>query len=218
MRTSRITVAAVAALAVVAAGCSVIYPDRKKGPPCPGGVIVRDLSHMTVFRPGAGRDITDIVFEARLPHITVACKYDDQGVEVQTALTLIGARGPANTTRTANLSYFVAILDPKNKIIAKKVFASDLRFPPNVDRGSTTDELVERIPVGKGVSAAEYVVVTGFQLDQNQLAYNRANPDTRLLGPAPPRNEAPLVDTGGIDQRSLHNQSDNAPRSGGPPE
>lgn len=205
MRPSRIAVAVVV-LATAVSGCSTL--TGKKAPPCPGAMIARSLSHVTVFRPGKGHDITDINYEARLPHISAACTYDDKGAVVQTGLTIVAARGPANTTRRAKVSYFIAVLDPKNKILAKKVFTSNLRFPPNQDRGATTDELVQRIPVGKGKSAAGYTVVAGFQLTAAQLAYNRRNPGTSLLGPVPPPRQSPLIGTDGVDNRPLYEQAD----------
>lgn len=178
-----------AALVMLVAGCSDAYRSvtgvfkKKQEFSCPRAAIVKDASRLTTFRPGPGRDITDIKFEARLPRIEIGCKYDDQGVEVQTNVVIIAARGPADTTRQAQVRYFVAVLNPRNQVIGKKEFSTQLAFPINIDRGAVSEELVERIPVGRGVSASGYKIVVGFQLTPAELQYNRTKNVTSLLGP-----------------------------------
>jgi hypothetical protein len=178
-----------AALAMLIGGCSDAYRSvtgvfsKKQEFACPRAVIVKDASRLTTFQPGLGRDITDIKFEARLPRIQVGCKYDDNGVEVQTNVVIIAARGPADNSRQAVVRYFVAVLNPRNQIIGKKEFSTQLKFPINIDRGGVSEELVERIPVGRGVSAASYKIMVGFQLSPSELQYNRTKNVTSLLSP-----------------------------------
>jgi hypothetical protein len=198
-----------AALAMLVAGCSDAYRSvtgvfkKKQEFVCPRGAIVKDASRLTTFRPGPGRDITDIKFEARLPRLLIGCKYDDKGVEVQTSVTIIGARGPADTTHRAQVRYFVAVLNPRNQVIGKKEFSTQLEFPINIDRGAVSEELVERIPVGRDVSASGYTVVVGFQLTRAELQYNRTKNVTALLGPPGVRPRLP-GDKGGPARETDH--------------
>jgi hypothetical protein len=173
----------VAALALAVSGCA--NPFKKKDPlPCPSAAIVKDASRKVVFRPGPGRDVTDIVVEARLPRILVSCEYNDRGVEVTTVVNIIAARGPADTTRRANIRYFVAVINPQTQIIGKREFESELRFPINIDRGFTSEELVQMIPVGKGVAADGYAIAVGFQLTREELEANRRGNSASLISPA----------------------------------
>jgi hypothetical protein len=183
---------AILALALIAplAGCSSWF-TRKEPPPCPTGAIVKDAARKVVYRPGPGRDITDVVFEATLARISIGCKYDDTGVAVDTAVTIIGARGPADTTRRAEVRYFAAVLDPGNAILGKREFQTTLQFPLNVDRGATTEELVQRIPVGKNVSAGNFTIVVGFQLTREELEANRQARGGSLVAPSGVRPAAP---------------------------
>lgn len=188
MPVSRILLVALLALAV--SGCA--NPFKKKEPlPCPSALIVKDASRKIVYRDGPGRDITDVLFEASLPRIVVSCSYDDRGVEMTTALTIIAARGPADTTRRASIRYFAAVIDPKDQIIAKREFESDLQFPVNIDRGSTVEELVQRIPVAKGVPADNYTIAVGFQLTREELEANRRAGSSSLIAPAGVRPNIP---------------------------
>lgn len=178
-------------LAVGLSGCDTVSKATKvfakKDPvPCPGATIVKETSRMVAFRPGPGRDITDILFEARLPRILVGCSYAKDMVKVTTTVAIVAARGPADRARRAPIRYFVAVLDPKGEVIAKREFETVLEFPLNVDRGGTSEELVQRIPLGPGASGPEYAIAVGFQLTREELAYNRANPRLTLLSPRPP--------------------------------
>lgn len=174
---------ALSAAAILLSACGVNWFNRKPPPPCPAAAIVKDAARKIVYRDGAGRDITDVMFEASLPRVVVDCKYDDRGVEVTTAVTIVAARGPADHDRRASVRYFAAVLDPKNTVIGKREFESRLEFPINIDRGATTEELVQRIPVGKGVSAEDYTVVFGFQLSREELEANRTNRGPSLIAP-----------------------------------
>lgn len=171
-------------LPLAACGNTSNWFKRTLPPPCPSGAIVKEAATKVVYRPGPGRDITDVLYEASLPHVSLRCKYDDTGVEVETAVTIVAARGPADSDRLADLTYFVAVLDPDRKVIGKREFRSRLQFPVNVDRGATVEELVQRIPVGKNISAEEFSVVFGFQLTREELEANRRGRGASLIAPA----------------------------------
>lgn len=174
----------VLALALVLSGCGSNWFKRKEPLPCPAGSIVKDASRKVAYRDGPGRDITDVLFEASLPRVLLSCSYDDRGVEVTTVLTIVAARGPANTTRRADVTYFAAIIDPDGKIVAKSEFQSVLQFPVNIDRGSTSEELVQRIPLRKDVPADDYTIALGFQLNREELEANRRPNPVSLISPA----------------------------------
>lgn len=181
--------APVLALGLVLGGCASVsnLVGQKEKRPCPGATVVKDTSRLVMFRDGGGRDITDIAFEARLPRITVACDYKDNMVAVTTEVAIVAARGPANADRRAPIRYFVAVLDARDRVIAKREFETTLQFPVNIDRGATSEELVQRIPLAKGEPGTNYVIAVGFQLSREQLAFNRANQSLTLLGGRPPR-------------------------------
>lgn len=175
---------AILSLAVGLGGCDTVSKAlAKKSPvPCPDATIMKEASRIVAFRPGAGRDITDIRFEARLPRILVSCVYEKDMVEVSTTVALVAARGPADKTRRAPIRYFVAVLDVKDRVVAKREFETVLEFPVNIDRGGTSEDLVQRIPLAPGVRGGDYMIAVGFQLTRDELAYNRANPELILLG------------------------------------
>jgi hypothetical protein len=187
---------AISVLAVGLGGCDTVKKtlSTKSKVPCPGATILKEASRIVAFRPGAGRDITDIRYEARLPRILIACAYEKDMVEVTTTVSIVAARGPAADTRNAPIRYFVAILDAKDRVVAKREFETVLQFPVNIDRGATSEDLVQRIPLAPGAKGTDYIIAVGFQLTREELAYNRANPSLTLLSRRPPAYEAPAID------------------------
>ena len=125
------------------------------------------------FAPGAGTDLSAMVSDVRLAHVLAACSYRKDEVKVNIALTIASRRGPADRSRKAPAKYFVAIMGPDQNIVAKRVFEVTLTFPVNVDAGSLTDNLVQKLPLGRDQRTAGYQIITGLQLTPGQLKYNR---------------------------------------------
>ena len=99
-----------------------------------------------MFLPGPGRDLTDVVMEAKITVFDGFCDADlerDGNGEIQVELTLLieASRGPANQDGAGQLAYFVALA----------------------------------IPVRPGVSGADIGLLIGFQLTEEEIQYNLNN-------------------------------------------
>lgn len=181
--------AILAAAAVALAGCGLFSEERER--PCPRVTILKDAQRMVQFLPGGGTDLSALDHEVRLVNLRTACDYDSDAVEVDMELTIAARRGPANTTRKAPARYFVAIMGPDNRILAKRVFEAMLEFPVNVDHGGLTDTLAQTIPLENPANGPAYTIITGLQLSKEQLEFNRRSAGARLPGrlgdvPIPP--------------------------------
>lgn len=160
-----------AGLAVIAllGGCAGATPAEPIT--CPEILILADAHRITQFRP-QGRDITDILAEAEIAGYQGACQKADGAIEVSVAIAFDVARGPGNRDSEAAFSYFVAMPafypDPK----AKAVLPVRVAFPENASSVRLVDEEVTlRVPVREGAPLPEIFI--GFQLDDEQLRYNR---------------------------------------------
>lgn len=162
-----------AALGMSLAGASCSLFDSTPQHPCPQVGVPRDAATLTRFRPGQGRDLTDVIFDARVQDVKLSCTYNSDGADVDLLVVLRVDRGPASQERSATVPYFVAITDPQRHVLAKQVFTKTLAFPPNVSRVTDSDESEELIPLPKGKSAQRYGVVVGMQLTPDELKYNR---------------------------------------------
>jgi hypothetical protein len=166
------SLAVLVAGALFLGGCSWFKP-KKPPPPCPRIVVLEDAKRLVNFAPGGSTDLSAMVSDVRMVRAGGACTHRDGEVQVELVVTVAGRRGPADRSRKAPAKYFVAIMNPEDKVIAKRVFDVTLAFPANVDAGSQTDTLVQRIPLQKGERASRYRIVTGLQLTPEQLKYNR---------------------------------------------
>lgn len=171
MRQFAAAVAIVGIAPALLAGCSLFRKEDDRS--CPTAAIVRDLATVQKYRPGGGRDLTDVSLNAGLARLTGSCVYRSDGVEVEMKLAVIGERGPAFDGTAAPLEYFVAIAGPDHNIIAKQVFATTLDFSGGRNRTGSSEELVQRIPLPKGADGSLYSIAVGFQLTPEELEQNR---------------------------------------------
>lgn len=165
---------AVAVLPLALASCSVF--GKKETPPCPPVFILADASSLTKFRPGPGRDLTDVEYEAEIQGYTGGCKYDDKGAVIDLQVIFSVKRGPADTDRKADFSYFVAIPLYYPSPDAKAEFATTVTFPEGQNYVRYTDEeVVMRVPVKDKDVISKYEIYIGFQESPEELDRNRAS-------------------------------------------
>lgn len=160
--------------ALVLAGCGGGGgPGDAFAPPCPRPSIPTDFNDLNRYR-GAGRDITDSVLSGRILGVEGSCTRDTMAVVATTiSVRLELTRGPAATSRVADVAYFVAVSDG-DTILDKQVFRLAPEFPSNTDRIRLRgDEIELRLPVTEKKTAAAYRISVGFQLTPAELADNR---------------------------------------------
>ena len=155
------------------AGCSSVQDSTL--PACPAVSVLADAGHMQQFRDGPGRDLTDLVLEAKLGPITGECSYNRKQTEVTVAMKLAieARRGPASTAKEAKLDYFVAVIDNSDTVLARQEFSTLLTFPATRGAVAGTEELEQRIPLKENEFGDAYRVLIGFKLTQDQLDRNR---------------------------------------------
>ena len=167
------TAAALLLSGLVLAGCALF---QEAGPPlpCPRAVTVADAASLTRF-DGAGRDLTDVLFEAEIAQIASACEYDDGAVDVTVQIQFVAQRGPADQERRGDFDYFVAIADAGHEILVRESFDATIEFPGNKTQAGVVEELEQHIPLAADEPGAGYVIYVGFVLTPDEVAYNRQN-------------------------------------------
>jgi hypothetical protein len=160
-----------AAAAGVLAGCSLFRPPEKRE--CPRVSLLADAGQVTLYRPGPGRDLTDVVFEAKMEELKGACSYNGQRLRVQAKINIVAARGPAATGGKVNFPFFVAVTDSEQNVLAKQVFDSVIEIPDGRRRAGVFEEMEQIVLLNEGETGSDYEVIVGFQLSQEQLDRNR---------------------------------------------
>lgn len=160
------------ALLLALAGCG--FGDREPPPPCPTAFPVAEARELTRFA-GQGRDLTDVLFEARVHDVALICDYDDGVIEMDLQIRIVAVDGPANRGRKVRLAYFVAIATLDRKIVAREEFELEIPFEGNRTRVAAIEEVSPRIPLRPGQTGADYVIYVGLALTPDELRYNQEN-------------------------------------------
>lgn len=171
--TRRLAIAAfVTGAALAASSCSMM--EKAEPPPCPRVSILADAAKTTKFRPGPGRDLTDVVVNAEIGAFTGSCSYKDDAVEVALQVSIDAERGPASAAgKPVDLAYFVAIPAYFPSPKAKAVLPVQVAFPEAANTVRFTDEeVVMTIPLN-GEYGDKYEIFLGFQMSGDELDYNR---------------------------------------------
>ncbi|MCQ4161813.1 hypothetical protein NON00_18020 [Roseomonas sp. GC11] len=143
--------------------------------PCPAISILADGADLTRFRPGGGRDLTAMEFNASISGYKASCDFAPRnaGLDVTLKPSFLVERGPAATGRAAEMTYMVAVAQDGNPVAPPSLFGLKVEFPANVSRSAGEDEVTIRLP-GTPAQAARRQIWISFQLSPEELALNRA--------------------------------------------
>lgn len=142
-------------------------------PPCPQVTVLRDAAELIRYRPGPGRDLTDIVEHAKFAKLGLKCDYERDRLEVELAIDIAVERGPAATGREVRLPYFVAVIGSDDEILAKEVFTSVAEIPADRRRLGVREETEQIIPLRGSQTGSNFEIIVGFQLTEAELEANR---------------------------------------------
>jgi hypothetical protein len=156
-------------------------PAKNQFPPaCPGTAILGDAADFSLYRAtaangGGGRDLTDMVLQARVVSVSGSCKQGDgkNQIAVTVSIGVDLTRGPAMSGREVDVPLFLAVVQG-DTIVDKHISLMHSIFPPNVDRITLTPGEVDlSLSVTPDKSGASYTILAGFQLTPDQLRLNR---------------------------------------------
>lgn len=135
----------------------------------------------TFYRPGPGRDLTDVTYEVEIRDLAYECSYDfdesGDSVKVNFNILFAARRGPAAENNQVAVPYFSAVTNAARHILAKKQFTATLTFLENNLRTQFVEELTQTIPFLVGADASEYLSFIGLQLTPAQLEELRRERD-----------------------------------------
>ncbi len=151
--------------------CGLLQPGSPKI--CPRVSLLNEAAKMTEYQAGPGRDLIDVLYEARVHDVNWACKYADNRLRIEAKIDLIAQRGPASKGDNAQVPFFVAIVDKDQNIIAKEEFDSEIEFRDGRRRAGVREEVEQIIFLKKGEVGADYEIIVGLQISEQQLKQNR---------------------------------------------
>lgn len=159
------------AAALLLAACAGAEPETR---PCPQAVVLSDAARQVKFS-GQGRDLTDVLYEASIRTGNLVCEYDENVLDVDLEVLIEAGRGPANSDRLANITYFVAVARRDETVLAREAFDIAIPFPGNRTRVSGLEEIGQVITLQGNEHGGDYRIYVGLDLTREELEYNRAN-------------------------------------------
>ena len=139
---------------------------------CPGVEVLQDLGEFVRFKPGPGRDATDVLIEAWVDGVGGQCFLDDDELLVDLNVRIGTRRGPATKTDKAKIKYFVAITDLNRNVLVRQPFETIAPFS-NRKTILFEDVLDLKIPLQRGAQTDGFSIFLGLELSEQELAFNR---------------------------------------------
>jgi hypothetical protein len=168
---------AVLAAPLLLTGCETLRsidfnPEPELPPPCPRAVVGEGAGRLTRF-DGAGKDPSNVVFEAQITDLAGSCVYRSGEVEVEMQIQIVASRGPAAADGDARFNYFVAIADGNRAVLAREAFDAAVELSGNQTRNQILEELEQTIPIPEGGSGANLVIIVGFEMTPEEFEFIR---------------------------------------------
>ncbi len=144
---------------------------------CPEVTIVSDLSRLNEFANDQSNNADNLISSVAMTNTQTTCEFTDNSVTVDLELTMQATLGPkaGSTSKQQTFSYpfFVAVTTNSGQILAKEIFAAGISFDAGASEKLYIETLRQIIPADNRLHASRMKVMIGFQLTQQQLAYNR---------------------------------------------
>ncbi len=139
---------------------------------CPAATTVPDLQTLARLTPGGSAD--DVQSAGRIASINTTCDREKTGVASFLVIEFAALRTGPNI-KHVDLPYFVAIADNTGNILGKEQFSVGVDFPGEAATMRSTEKVTAHLPLKNPQLGNVYTIIVGFQLDKNQVDFNRAH-------------------------------------------
>lgn len=179
----RISILLSAMLLLGACGSSVrdALDTRQNAGPCPPAGSLYTASRIVDL---TGEDVTysQIKYTGEITDVRLFCRYvGEDPVEAELELDFAFGKGPAATSDTNDYVYWIAVTRRNGKVLNKERFSVQADFNGGTVTGAT--EIIQDIIIPRAdesVSAANFEIVVGFELTEEQATFNREGRRFRL--------------------------------------
>jgi len=177
---TKLTMASMLVASVGLSGCQTakkvlsVGEEAEKNPgPCPVAFALYEASRLVEFH--GSESYVNVGFTAEIDKVRSFCRYvGERPIRADLTLDISFGRGPAATSDTATYEYFVAVTRKDIEVIEKEVFPITVTFPQGVDVVEVTEKVGEIIipRANENTSGANFEIIVGFELTQEQIAFN----------------------------------------------
>lgn len=159
------------------------------GPNCPSVRIVSDLNQVHQFTDGTIAARQNEVSSVQMQAVDTKCKVAKNSLVIDMNIAFAGEVGPKGRSKSGDkpsfaYPYFVAITNNQGSIVGKEVFALTLNYSGNSSSENRTEQVRQTIPL-RDKDYHNYKIMIGFQIGDQELAYNRSLP-AEYMSPSDP--------------------------------
>lgn len=177
----------VMAAALFVTGCrsatpfSDVFDSRPNAGPCPPAGSLYNASRI-VKLDGAGLTFNNIEYTGEMVDVRLFCRYAaSDPVRAEVEIDFAFGQGPQASASSHDYTYWVAVTRRSGKVLNKEFFTVSADFRDGPVTGST--ELIQSIRIPRAddtISAANFEIVVGFELTEDQLTFNKEGRRFRL--------------------------------------
>ena len=180
----RVLAVLAAGLLLAACGSNPVtraFDTRQNAGPCPPVAILYDASRIVEIE-GDAPNYTNITYTGEMTDVELFCRYvGEQPLRAEVEIDFAFGKGPKGTSNRHSYTYWVAVTRRSSKVLAKQYFTVDANFSGGAVDGR--QEVIQDIIIPRAdetISGANFEVVVGFELTEEQLTFNREGRRFRL--------------------------------------
>lgn len=165
---------------------------------CPEVRIVPDLNQVHQFVDPSAMVTEQSVSSIHLAGVQSACSIAQNKPAIDMTLAFEGSTGPKARAKPNDkprfaYPYFVALTNQQGNIISKEIFAVTMAYDNDENKLNHTETIRQLLPT-TGADQKDYKILIGFQLTDQELAYNRAMPSSSTMAIMPVAVEASAIE------------------------
>ena len=153
-----------------------LFSSSRVNTPCPAFMVSEELDNYYDV-PGTDGTKTNGLTSATIENISGKCRMNGSDDIVTVSLDIdFAAQAGGEMKNNANpetleIPYFIAVLNADQEILAKDTFSIPLEISGAEKKTYHKERLQQNIPFLEESDPSTYTIITGFQLNEPQLAY-----------------------------------------------
>lgn len=157
--------------------------------PCPRFVVSDELDNYYEIPGATAANQTNGLSNAKIERIIGNCRLNDNADIVTVSMDIdftasAGEQNNLNQPENLNIPYFIAVLDENQNILAKDTFSVPLELSGIAADTYHKERLQQNIPLTEDRNPSTYTIITGFQLNEEQLAMVKTKEKLAAITPA----------------------------------
>ncbi|MEL6664080.1 MAG: hypothetical protein AAFR33_13885 [Pseudomonadota bacterium] len=178
--TGLIALAGAAFLASCNTGVGDAFDTRQNAGPCPPAASLYESAR--IVKLDGGTSFTDITYTGEITDVRLFCRYVGSApLEAQLELDFAFGKGSKGTSDREQYTYWVAVTRRNGNVLAKEYFTTEADFSGgqvDAETVSLSDIVIPR--ADESISGANFEILVGFELTEEQLEFNRNGMRFRL--------------------------------------